>query len=1112
MMVTFVSECEKKALIRTRRVLDAFANRIGSRTWQTVITEEGLQAVKKLLRKSATKNTAVACHWIRSRSRSELVWIVGNRGKFNHGGIVPVNFTETEISQFADNSQWKTIEIIKYAATISGLFHDFGKANQLFQEKIDPNKKTSVFEPYRHEWISLRLFQAFIGDKSDIQWLNALTQIDQDAFSCCFRDNLDGHVTENHPISGLPPFAQLVAWLILTHHRLPICPAWKGISVPPMESVDQWVKSNFEAVWNSHNCKDKDQDERVKANWNFEKRLPVQSMQWRSKACLIASEAIAKLSLLLREDCDWVNEHLFSSHLSRLSLMLADHYYSSQNATPEWQSPNYQVFANTDRKTRRFKQQLDEHLIGVAHHAQKIARALPKFNASLRPLEKNSFLEGNVSKAFKENFGWQDKAKKLAQNLSKESASHGFFGINMASTGKGKTLANAKIMYALGSETGRIRFSVALGLRTLTLQTGNEFREMLELTDEELAIMVGGIAIKELFENEQNKTGSEEKQNSTDESSLKETSGSESEEALDANLYVDYTGDIYEHSLSRWTKKNNNLEKLIQAPVLVSTIDHLIPATEGTKGGKQIGPMLRLLSSDLVLDEPDDFGLDDLPALCRLVNWVGMLGSRVLLSTATMPPALAYALYQAYYEGWRQYAQANIENWNAHINCAWFDEFSTQTEPIKDFDSFKTLQKKFIDGRIKKLKENTHSQRKGRIITIRESCSDSIIVRLADTIQQNILKLHEHHNQSKDGKNISIGLIRMANIDPLVAVAKALLKREVTQANTCIHYCVYHSHYPIGIRSHLEVRLDRILKRKNPEEIWQQDNIKKTLEKHPQQHHIFVVLASPVAEVGRDHDYDWAIVEPSSMRSIIQLAGRVLRHRNHIPETANILLLNENYKALAHKPICFEKPGFESAELQLAEKNLSSILDADQYQVINAIPRITLPNNYKEKQSPFFNLVDLEHKSLENRLIGNKQGAKIWWRNKPHWCGEVQRQQRFRASPQDEAYYLWLEDSYSAPKWKWKNEHVYPAKFADRGSIAISNTKNMEIGGGNHFWFNLDPLTVYSELASDFAIDLLEVSQRFGEVRLIDYENNTLQEYLYHPNLGLYKAIGNSDD
>lgn len=39
MMVTFVSQCEKNALKKTRRVLDAFADRIGDNTWQTIITE-----------------------------------------------------------------------------------------------------------------------------------------------------------------------------------------------------------------------------------------------------------------------------------------------------------------------------------------------------------------------------------------------------------------------------------------------------------------------------------------------------------------------------------------------------------------------------------------------------------------------------------------------------------------------------------------------------------------------------------------------------------------------------------------------------------------------------------------------------------------------------------------------------------------------------------------------------------------------------------------------------------------------------------------------------------------------------------------------------------------
>ncbi|MBU0485190.1 MAG: hypothetical protein KKB30_11855 [Proteobacteria bacterium] len=55
MMVIFISQCEKNALKKTRRVLDAFANRIGDNTWQTVITEEGLNTVKKMLRQTAEK-------------------------------------------------------------------------------------------------------------------------------------------------------------------------------------------------------------------------------------------------------------------------------------------------------------------------------------------------------------------------------------------------------------------------------------------------------------------------------------------------------------------------------------------------------------------------------------------------------------------------------------------------------------------------------------------------------------------------------------------------------------------------------------------------------------------------------------------------------------------------------------------------------------------------------------------------------------------------------------------------------------------------------------------------------------------------------------------------
>ena len=179
MIVTFISQCEKKSLNKTRRVLDAFANRIGNSTWQTPITEEGLLAVKKLLKKTATKNTAVACHKIKSRKLTKLEWIVGNRDKFNFEGHVPVNFTNQEdlikmddieinIKKYYANTKKQPLDQHLFAvgyvaqqitnhftddkkiaqvAFISGCLHDIGKIDPEFQSWIkEKTKKKSIEE------------------------------------------------------------------------------------------------------------------------------------------------------------------------------------------------------------------------------------------------------------------------------------------------------------------------------------------------------------------------------------------------------------------------------------------------------------------------------------------------------------------------------------------------------------------------------------------------------------------------------------------------------------------------------------------------------------------------------------------------------------------------------------------------------------------------------------------------------------------------------------------------------------------------------------------------------------------------------------------------------
>lgn len=177
MLVTFISQCEKKALNRTRRILDAFANRIGDNVWQTAITEDGLDTVKKLLRQSATKSTAVSCHRVRSRQRTELVWVVGRKDAFNNLGYVPVNWTSKEV--FMDlpietknilatthgqplSQHLFAVGYLAYhliiqlkidnpnlakSAFIAGILHDIGKIDPQFQQWVTnkftkPSKKT----------------------------------------------------------------------------------------------------------------------------------------------------------------------------------------------------------------------------------------------------------------------------------------------------------------------------------------------------------------------------------------------------------------------------------------------------------------------------------------------------------------------------------------------------------------------------------------------------------------------------------------------------------------------------------------------------------------------------------------------------------------------------------------------------------------------------------------------------------------------------------------------------------------------------------------------------------------------------------------------------------
>ncbi len=63
------------------------------------------------------------------------------------------------------------------------------------------------------------------------------------------------------------------------------------------------------------------------------------------------------------------------------------------------------------------------------------------------------------------------------------------------------------------------------------------------------------------------------------------------------------------------------------------------------------------------------------------------------------------------------------------------------------------------------------------------------------------------------------------------------------------------------------------------------------------------MIATPVEEVGRDHDFDWAIIDASSVQSIVQTAGRVNRHRLEKVQQPNIMIPQWNYRYCERRDI-----------------------------------------------------------------------------------------------------------------------------------------------------------------------------------------------------------------
>lgn len=106
-------------------------------------------------------------------------------------------------------------------------------------------------------------------------------------------------------------------------------------------------------------------------------------------------------------------------------------------------------------------------------------------------------------------------------------------------------------------------------------------------------------------------------------------------------------------------------KRFVQAPVMVGTVDHLMGVAAPTSA-RFLLQSLRVMTSDLILDEIDQYGGEDLAAIARLVYQAGAAGRRVMAMSATLTPDIAETLHLAYRSGWDEHARATGPP--AHVN------------------------------------------------------------------------------------------------------------------------------------------------------------------------------------------------------------------------------------------------------------------------------------------------------------------------------------------------------------------------------------------------------------------------------------------------------------
>lgn len=1082
--VVFVSRCQFKSFQKTKKVLDAYATRIGHRVWQSSLTSSGLDSVRNALKKQASRHTAVACH-IASSTGLSLKWVVGSSAKFSTSGAVSIRYkTNTAENSQADTEESSNIldgyRLLRRLVHAAGIGHDFGKANRFFQEKLKKKNK-KIADPARHELLSVRVADKLVADNANFSeaWKTAVETcfpVGRDNFLARWtNDSVEPGVIQSSPIDVTDKL--MTEWILATHHRLPSCDLGKPSCSNHTKDADtQAINKNKQLVRN------------------------------------VKEKVVKQYKTLVGEKATVIDKRRAAAALfvtGRLALMLGDNFISSGktigndpskesleqgrgNPSHVCRAGRTDMRANVLRKeTPSYSQELSSHLLAVGWAASRSVSELVTFTRNLPGVAREDRIQLGLT-GDSGTFKWQDDLYNAARTLfsDPDTKNKGFVGVLCADTGTGKTRAGVLLASEMSGDDD-MRLSVLLGLRTLTLQTKHQYcNDPIGLPESDISLVMGSVPVKDLYD-------AYERNN---DSTVESKSGTSDTEGLAPILHKPETinfEDWLPPILDSQCESSRD-KTLVVAPVLISTVDYLVAA--GDWGRKNhIIPSIRLASSDVLLDEIDSYNLEDYPALARLCFTVGLFGRKLILSSATAMPEIVKPLCDAYLTGWDSYAA--LWNKDTHVNFM-FASDCVQAKTVctdkldcamKEYESFTqdvavNLQKKPV-------------LRTGKIIELTRDRYEKI----DEVILEQSREFHELNKLSVDGSDISVsaGLVRIAHTVEAADIAIRLARHheELLKKGLFMQVIFYHAGLPLAVRTYIESLLDEWLDRKNGKDPFLESEFVEGVKKSGCKDGFLVVVATPVEETGRDHDFDWLIKDPSSTRSLGQCVGRVRRHRRAEWTNLNVGVFqyplkhfrNENETDAAY---CW--PGFENNnENGEFETHDISVLAQDLVLKPGA-HHCLLPRNTGGKTLP-----DIERRVIEDYTedtIGKQLKSSLFYLTNRHSLDH-----RFRASAGDKMCFVCRNEN----GWElWDLDEKQ-----EKGTTIMDKVIPVSISGSIAKGFFIPPtpeqmdhilqstcekLNVRTE--SDFYIKYFSISVRGW--RLFKSEQNEL--FRFNPILGLF--------